>query len=149
MKLKGFSLIELMIVIAIIGILAAIAIPSYQNYIYRAKTSELISTANAVSTQVSEYIQEQGQSAPDCTKITQPSISATNNVAATTTPITATAGNATSCMITIAPNTAAGKGFAGVANPPTINLTPAVNADGSVSWTCSSSKNPYAPLTCQ
>jgi type IV pilus assembly protein PilA len=51
---KGFTLIELMIVVAIIGILAAIALPAYQDYTTRAKVSELILAASSAKTNVSE-----------------------------------------------------------------------------------------------
>lgn len=57
-KLKGFSLIELMVVVAIVGILAAIAIPSYQKYIEKAKFSEIISATEPYKLAVSLDLQE-------------------------------------------------------------------------------------------
>ena len=57
---KGFTLIELMIVIAILGILAAIAIPAYQDYAVRARISEAIAMAAPVKLAVSEYHQSEG-----------------------------------------------------------------------------------------
>jgi type IV pilus assembly protein PilA len=52
---KGFTLIELMIVIAIVGILAAVALPAYQDYTIRAKVSEGLATIGEAKTSVSEY----------------------------------------------------------------------------------------------
>ena len=54
---KGFTLIELMIVVAIIGILAAIALPAYQDYTKRAKMSEVILAASACRTTITEVFQ--------------------------------------------------------------------------------------------
>ena len=57
---KGFTLIELMIVVAIIGILAAVAIPAYQDYTQRAQMSEALTMTAAAKTAISEYAQNNG-----------------------------------------------------------------------------------------
>ena len=58
---KGFTLIELMIVVAIIGILAAIALPAYQDYTNRAKMSEVLTFASSGRTAVAEFFQSEGR----------------------------------------------------------------------------------------
>lgn len=57
MAQKGFTLIELMIVVAIIGILAAVALPAYQDYTIRAKNSEVILAASGCRTSITEVVQ--------------------------------------------------------------------------------------------
>ncbi len=60
-KQQGFTLIELMIVVAIIGVLSAIAIPAYQNYVKKTEAATGLSTARSLLTNIDMYIQEQGE----------------------------------------------------------------------------------------
>jgi type IV pilus assembly protein PilA len=66
-KQQGFTLIELMIVVAIIGILAAIAIPAYQDYTIRAQVSEGLNLSGGAKVAVTEYFQDRGLFPPDNT----------------------------------------------------------------------------------
>src|SRR5690606_18038089 len=65
---KGFTLIELMIVVAIIGILAAVAIPAYQDYTARAQASEAVNLLGGIKTPIVEYFQTEGE-APTLSKL--------------------------------------------------------------------------------
>jgi len=80
---KGFTLIELMIVVAIIGILAAIAIPQYQNYVMRAKWSNVITSTESIKTAMSECTQNNGGDGSTCVTATQLGLSTLPTTAGT------------------------------------------------------------------
>lgn len=72
---QGFTLIELMIVVAVIGVLAAIAIPQYQNYVKKAALGSALATATALKTNIEDYIAIDGGFPPTSSAVQAPSFS--------------------------------------------------------------------------
>ena len=139
-KQQGFTLIELMIVVAIIGILAAIAIPAYQDYTIRAQVSEGLSLAGGAKAAVSEYTMDTGNFPTDNTlaglslanTISGKYVTGVANVSGV---ISVTYGN--SAHTTIATET--------------LVLSAATSA-GSVQWVCKSGgaiANKHLPAACR
>lgn len=144
---QGFTLIELMIVVAIIGILAAIAIPAYQDYTVRAKVSEGLAAVAAAKTSVSEYAISNGVMPGSSASAGFTSV-ATKYVSS----VTYTQTNNNVGVLTVMMNaTAVGGNVTTSANQ--FSLTGTI-ASGTVGWTCSTaSSNPipsqYLPANCR
>jgi len=138
---KGFTLIELMIVVAIIGILAAVAIPSYQDYTTRAKVSEGYAGAMAIKTAVAEY---HASNAEFPTNLASVGITTTVEGTNYKTIAIGAAG-----VITVTYN----KIGSAVANNATVVLTPNATG-GNITWACTGSDGgtvatKYRPQTCR
>jgi type IV pilus assembly protein PilA len=133
---KGFTLIELMIVVAIIGILAAVALPAYQDYTLRAKVSEVMLAASSAKNNVAEYAQTNG-ALPTSAQLTVQTQASKY--------VTSVSWDGTKIIAT-----AQGTGNSGV-DTKTIELSAVfVSSNGQVTWTCAGSiDSKYRPASCK
>lgn len=132
---KGFTLIELMIVVAIIGILAAVALPAYQDYTIRAKVSELILAASAARTAITEQAQNLNGLSGSGDNITIMAGGKVGSASINTSGTVAVTGASADIM-----------GTAGIL----VTLMPSWNTTANtVVWSCDVSPMKYGPSTCR